>query len=446
MKTPSVYSIMQLVRTTLALAVLLSSSLATAGSGIVTTDFAGDTDTATGGIYWPEDRIVAFGWTVVDHIAGKTDFAIARYRGSTGALDLTFGSGGKVTTDFYNDNDFAYAAVRSGNRLVAAGQARGFNSGPGHAALARYTSHGVLDVTFNGTGKAVTDWGDPNAEFHAVGTLSNGDLVAAGYTGLFGPSNEDDFAVARFDNTGAVVWKERIGFNLTALAPTPAADIANSLAVQTDGRIVVGGETYDASNPCAADYNFALVRLNPDGTLDQTFGTGGSVFTSINGYGYLDVVRLQKDGKIVAAGTNSTSCVGPASILLVRYNTDGSLDTTFGNGGIATYDFDPTMAEGAADLRIQPDGKLVVAGTRGVQEMLVARMMPDGTPDMTFGSLGYTLVHKGGAFEFSSASGVVYANNNVFPVGSFNPTAPGTRDFMVARLDATGTLVPTFGQ
>jgi uncharacterized delta-60 repeat protein len=432
---------MQLVRTTLALAVLLSSSLAMAGSGIVTTDFAGDTDTATGCIYWPQGRIVAFGWTWG---ASGTDFAIARYRGSTGALDPTFGSGGKVTTDFYNENDSAYAAVRSGNRLVVAGQAR-VSNGPAYAALARYTSHGVLDVTFNGTGKAVTDWGDLNAEFHAVGTLSNGDLVAAGYTGTFVLSNEDDFAVARFDTTGAVVWKERIGFDLTPLAPVPAADHATSLAVQTDGRIVVGGTTYDASNDC--DARFALVRLNPDGTVDQTFDTGGSVFTSIGAYAYLHAVRLQKDGKIVAAGTTSTSCGGPSSIALVRYNTDGSLDMTFGNGGIATYDFDPTMAESAADLRIQPDGKLVVAGTRGVQDMLVARIMPDGTPDTTFGSpLGYTLVHKGGASDFSSASGVVYAATNVFPVGSFDPAAPGSRDFMVARLDATGTLVPTFGQ
>ena len=438
---------MQLVRTTLALAVLLSSSLAMAGSGIVTTDFAGDTDTATGGIYWPGGLIVAFGSTVVDHIAGKTDFAIARYHGSTGALDLTFGSGGKVTTDFYNDSDVAYAAVYEGTRLVAAGQAREFNNGPGHAVLARYTSHGELDVTFNGTGKAVTDWGDPNAEFHAVGRLSNGDLVAAGYTGSFLTSNEDDFAVARFDLMGAVVWKQRIGFSLppVVLAPVPAADIANSLAVQTDNRIVVGGTTSDASNPC--DARFALVRLNPDGTVDQTFGTGGgSVFTSIGAYAYLSAVRRQKDGKIVAAGTSSTSCGGPSSIALVRYNTDGSLDMTFGNGGIATYDFDPTMAEGAADLRIQGDGKLVVAGTRGVQDMLVARMMPDGTSDMTFGSLGSTFIHKGGASDYSSASGVVYAATNLFPVGSFDPAAPGSRDFMVARLDATGTLVPTFGQ
>jgi uncharacterized delta-60 repeat protein len=263
--------------------------------------------------------------------------------------------------------------------------------------------------------------------------------------GTPGAAPEKHAALAAW-TLGAVVWKQRIGFSLPpVLAPVPAADIANSLAVQTDDRIVVGGTTDDANNPC--DARFALVRLNPDGTVDQTFGTGGgSVLTSIGAYAYLSAVRLQKDGKIVAAGTTSTSCGGPASIALVRYNTDGSLDMTFGNGGIATYDFDPTMAESAADLHIQGDGKLLVAGTRGVQDMLVARMMPDGTPDMTFGSLGSTLVHKGGASDFSSASGVVYAANNVFPVGSFDPAAPGSRDFMVARLDATGTLVPTFGQ
>src|SRR5512133_139460 len=173
-----------------------------------------------------------------------------------------------------------------------------------------------------------------------------------------------------------------------------STDIANAVAVQTDGKLVVVGTTY--INNDFSDEDFAVARYNPDGTLDKTFGVGGKVQTDFPGLAAVaSSVVIQPDGKIVVAGGAFPLFTFLGDFKVVRYNLNGSLDTSFGDGGIVTT----TFPEGsyAFDVALQTDGKIIAAGTVFVAfdpgessntDFALARYNPDGSPDATFGNGG----------------------------------------------------------
>src|SRR6266702_1946540 len=185
-----------------------------------------------------------------------------------GDLDPTFGSGGKVTTPIGTSSDQPFAvAVQSDGKIVAAGES--FNGSDFDFALARYTTAGDLDTTFNGTGKVITPIGSSSDRPYAVPLQSAGKLVAAGES--FNGSNFD-FALARYTTAGDLDTT----FNGTGKVITPIGssdDHARALALQSDGKIVVVGSSYNSSS----DYDFALARYTSAGALDTTFGAGGKV-------------------------------------------------------------------------------------------------------------------------------------------------------------------------
>src|SRR5205823_5199649 len=139
-------------------------------------------------------------------------------------------------------------------------------------------------------------------------------------------------------------------------------------------------------------WDFAVARYNADGSLDTTFGSGGTVTTNFGPgatYDDADGVAIQSDGKIVVAGTCNRG--GSDNVFAVaRYNADGSLDSTFGSGGTVTTDFGLGGSDDSAyAVALQPDGKIVAAGATylgGVPgDFALARYNPDGTLDSTFG-------------------------------------------------------------
>jgi uncharacterized delta-60 repeat protein len=158
-------------------------------------------------------------------------------------------------------------------------------------------------------------------------------------------------------------------------------DFAKSVAVQPDGKIIIGAELGDFS---LNSNSTVLIRLNPDGSLDQTFGTGGKVINS--GQRHVPALAVQPDGKIVTAGATSVQGIN-LDFAVVRYNANGSLDQTFGNGGYAINGLGTANA-----LILQPDGKIVLVGTvlvfREGSDFVTARFNADGSPDQTFGTGG----------------------------------------------------------
>src|SRR5215472_6510769 len=338
----------------------LDTSFGTAG--IVTTpfDFPGNFDIVFTVVRQPDGKFLAVGSTVGNPFA---NFALARFN-ADGALDASFGTGGIVTTGFGVSAEATSAVVQADGKIVAAGYAN--LDGGESLALARYNSNGTLDASFGTGGKVGTAFNSGSASYtqaFSVAVQPDGRIVAAGYTeigacifnGLELPCF--DFALARYNSNGALDASFGTGGRVTTDFASPN-DQAESVAVQPDGKIVVAGAAGRFTN---RGFDFALARYNSNGTLDTTFGTGGKVTTDFAGSNDVpsepSAIALQGDGKIVVVGQTGDVY----DFALARYNSNGTLDTSFGTDGKLTTDF-----TGANDLpfsvAVQPDGNIVVAG------------------------------------------------------------------------------------
>jgi uncharacterized delta-60 repeat protein len=235
---------------------------------------------------------------------------------------------------------------------------------------------GDLDPTFDGDGKAVTDFGVDDVA-KGVAAQGDGKIVAAGYTR--DPAKGSDFAVARYNRDGSLDsgfgdgGKVRTDFGGTD-------DRGSAVAVQPDGKIVVAGW---ALVPDVTFYtDIALARYNPDGSLDSTFGSGGKLLTNLERTDFANGLAIQPDGKIVVVGGERSAPSGhDYAFAAVRYNPEGSLDPTFGGSGhvITPFTEGLDLAEGVI---VQPDGKIVAAGVADAsspdtQDLALARQGPD---------------------------------------------------------------------
>ena len=229
-----------------------------------------------------------------------------------------------------------------------------------------------------------------------------------------------------------------------------STDIAYAVALQSDGKLVLAGTTYMNNDFSGED--FALARYNSNGTLDTTFGVNGRVTTDFPGLAsVISAVVIQPDGKILVAGGAFPLFVFGGDFTLARYNPNGSLDTTFGSGGIVTTSF-PGQGSYAFSLVLQADGKIIAAGTDFVNfssedssntDFGLERYNPDGSPDTTFGVGGQVTTDFDG-FNDDVFSVLIQADGKIVAVGSAkNPT--NFYDFAAARYLANGTIDTTFG-
>ena len=170
-----------------------------------------------------------------------------------------------------------------------------------------------------------------------------------------------DFALARYNANGSLDSTFGTGGKVTTSILSTKDDLAWAIAIQSDGKIVVAGNTFNGS-----DTLFALVRYNVNGSLDTTFGTGGKVTTAIGDVGASAyAITIQSDGKIIIAG-NSDYLMSPPNVYssmvaLARYNSNGTPDITFGSGGVVTTILG--QQDYGFALALQTDGKIVVAGS-----------------------------------------------------------------------------------
>ena len=316
----------------------------------------------------PDGKIVAAGTsTVVVGLDSVQVFAVARFN-SDGTIDDAFGSGGTAVTHIAGGVSDAglSVAVKPNGKIIVGGYSE---DGDGHFAfgLAQFKEDGSLDNTFgtNGTTRAfLSGSGGTEDECSTVAVQSDGKIVAAGYSA--DAENNWAFAVARFDTTGAP--DNTFGTNGSAMTYIDGSnhfdDAANSVAVQPDGKIVATGNSADADT----NYAFAVARFNADGTIDNAFGTNGTARASILGGDATDdegtSVALQQDGKIVVAGYSANA--GYYAFSVARFLDDGTLDNSFGPGGSVRT----TIGDGGGGIydignavALQSDGRIVVAGS-----------------------------------------------------------------------------------
>ncbi|MGH7344719.1 MAG: Ig-like domain repeat protein [Candidatus Rokuibacteriota bacterium] len=367
------------------------------------TDFAGNFDQINALVRQSDGKLVAAGRAVVTN----DNFALARYN-VDGSLDTSFGGGdGLVDTAFGAGVDQAFALVlQPDGKLVAAGRGA-IPGGSTNFALARYMPDGSLDPSFGGDGKVDTDFaaGTDQAFALVLQPQPDGKLVAAGPRAASGGT--DNFALARYMPDGSL----DTSFDGDGKVDTDFAagtDQAFALVLQSDGKLVAAGRAFvQVVGGMGTTTNFGLARYNTDGSLDTSFDGDGKVDTDFTGgFDQAFALVLQPDGMLVAAGR---AAVGTDNFALARYTADGILDSSFGVNGKLNTDFEGNSDQAFA-LVLQPDGKLVAAGRAfvgGNDDFALARYTADGMLDTSFGVGGKVHTDVTGTGVFDQANALV---------------------------------------
>lgn len=422
--------------------------------GYLTNDFFGTDEQVFTLAAMRDGRFIAAG-KVVGHNAHATgsseNMAIARYL-PNGALDDSFGSGGLVHVDIDAASDEARAVrVLSDNSLLVAGSL----STSSHAdfGIVKLRHDGSLDTTFGepdigSARKGFVRLDIAGANFHdnayAMAVQKDGRIVLAGTTPVFHDGfNYNQVALARFSADG--VLDTTFGSQgVVTLAPFygAAGDVLTTIALDqagnpgADGRIVIGGYTYGRN--CAF-----LARVNANGSVDTTFGSGGRVILADantggvrSGLSLLYSARLAADGKIVALGQG-----GDRGMTVMRFTANGALDTGFGSNGRSTIKFSGVAEyDTPAALALQGNGKIVAAGfatstATGAphKDFFVGRWLANGAIDTGFGNAGSKVVQVS-TLDDESFAVAVEPSGNILAGGYSTRPNVAPRDFALLRL------------
>jgi uncharacterized delta-60 repeat protein len=394
--------------------------------GLVTTDFPGanpQLDFALSLVVLPDGRAVAAGYTILN--LEQAHMAVARYLFS-GAPDTTFGGDGLVTVSFphppIDEGSTAEAVLlQPDGRLVLVGGTAGSDGVT--FALARLNTDGSLDPSF-GTGGQVTV---PNGGGATAGLLQpDGRIVAVGRQAL-------SIIAARYNPDGGL--DPTFGGTGTVVVPGSFADIQGAV-LQPDGKLVIVGTSQTGG---FLTRNFALVRLLPDGVLDSSFDGDGIVISDFGGIESGYSVIVLGDGRLVLAGSRGTELPNNIrDVALARYLPDGSLDTSFGSGGLALVDAAPS--ESAYQLIELPNGNLFIVGATYAQfaalDFLLVRLLPNGSLDTTFGTNGFLITDfSTGADECTAVA--LAGPDLVLTAGSTTTPPEPFQDFALARYIAS---------
>ena len=305
-----------------------------------------------------------------------------------GSLDNSFGNGGIVTAPLTSHGESGYAAaIQADGKILVAG----FQdvSGSQNFAIARYNTNGSLDNSFGAGGLALFDAGTDSDAAWTIALQDDGKILLGGsvYNQL---TTVDDYALVRLNSDGT----PDNTFGTGGLVMTDIDgnwDNAYDMVLQTDGKILLAGEGYINSNR-----KVCVVRYNTDGTLDASFGAGGIAINVIGcGEERTRAIALQADGRIIAAGYFNEGIDDQAFV--TRFNSDGTVDNTFGNNGTATLDIAGNDDRFWA-LYILPDGKILAGGTTDPSndaDYLLVKYLSDGTLDNSFGSNGMAMNNFG---------------------------------------------------
>ena len=286
--------------------------------------------------------------------SSSSDFVLLRYH-ANGSLDSTFGVGGMVVHNYVLHDQARDVVVQPDDKILLAGFSS--NNNNTDFVIVRFTSSGYVDTSFGFSGRAILDFNNgSNDNLSEIALQPNGKILAVGYTFS---SSAPDFALARFHSSGSRDYSFGSS-GRQILDIFGSTDIAHAIAVQSDGRILVAGDAYHSS---LSRYYMTILRLNSNATaFDSSFGNSGATYVSFGPtWNVISDVALQSDGKIVAAGYTDARNAN-YDVALLRYNSNGSLDSAFlGDGGFS-FDVPTNSHDLGKSLAIQNDGKILVGG------------------------------------------------------------------------------------
>lgn len=342
-------------------------------------------------------------------------------------LDSTFGVNGKATTTIGSSSTPYALAIQANDKIVVAGAS--FNGDDFDFALTKYRANGTVDITFGTGGKVITDLGGDETARSV--NLSGGKIVVAG-------TSSSGFCLIRYNLLGKV--DSSFGDNgITITDFNGDGGICYASAIQTNGKIVAVGTSAG---------NFVIVRYNANGKIDKTFGTKGILIADpANGsFNVARAVCLQTDGKIITAGNSGP--FGSRKFLVIRSNTNGTLDSTFGTNGKTYTDF--TNFFGLDNLAfavaINTVGKIYAAGqstgeeTGNYDEFSIARYRTNGKLDKSFSDDGKVLTDFDGFDDVINAI-LLMPGGKIIAVGTlYAPNLTG-----IVRYNINGSLDASFG-
>ncbi|HEX9676996.1 MAG TPA: hypothetical protein VGA07_13560, partial [Anaerolineales bacterium] len=392
--------------------------------GLVTTDIGPNSDDAYAVTLQPDGKIILVGHS---NNGANYDLAVVRYN-PDGSLDTSFDSDGIVTMAIGSSWDLGYSAVvQPDGKIVVAGHAI---IGPTWDFFAvRFNTDGSLDTSFDGDGIVITAVGSGDDLGYSLGLQSDGKIVLAGVSNN---GSNDDFAVVRYNTDGSLDASFGSG-GIVTTAIGAGNDFGRAMVLQSDGKIVVAGISNNGSND-----DFAAVRYNADGSLDTSFDGDGKVTTDVGGGADTSTaVALQSDDKIVLSGASSNGTNN--DIAVVRYNPDGSLDTSFDGDGQVTTAFGTGNENGGA-VAVQSDGKIIVAGhshNGSNYDLAVVRYEANGSLDTTFDDDGKVTTAVGPGNDYSWATAIQTDDKIVLASWSHNGVS---YEFALARYNPDGSL------
>jgi uncharacterized delta-60 repeat protein len=306
------------------------------------------------------------------------------------------------------------------------------------AAITTFGQPGTLDHSFGGNGLVRTPL-DFGAGGEGAAVQSDGKIVVAGW--YYPNDYMTNFLVARYNINGTLDNTFAGGDGEQGISFGNQSE-GIKVAIQSDGKIVAVGSIRDNGI-----HALVVVRLNTNGTMDNSFGTGGKVQVTTLGWSEGSGLAIQSDGKILVTGYSDPQNQGLPAI--ARLLSNGTTDNTFGvQGKILLPLTDPQSGINYTDIAMQADGKIVLCGTvfhyiSGVKEILTWRVNANGTTDITYGTNG-TVFETVGSYSNSGAHAVKIQSDGKIVVGGYYQTGASDSNFLVIRYNANGTHDNTF--
>ncbi|MCO6458578.1 MAG: DUF2974 domain-containing protein [Pirellulaceae bacterium] len=323
----------------------------------------------------PDGRIIVAGSVAT---GGSSDFAVARFH-ADGTIDESFGSNGRTTIDFNLRSDGANVVAIQGNgAIVVAGSSGNWNDFSMEFAIARLLPSGQLDANFGTGGKVITSVSPARDNIFGIGIQDDGKIIVSGY-GHNDLANSH-VALARYLPNGSLDVGFGAGGIVVTDLPGRASSFTNTILVDESGRILIGaGQRLSETNVTG----YSTLRYLTDGSLDTSYGNQGVSNVTVPGGLPIGDLAAQADGKILLSGL-AGGLTGSGQFALVRFNPTGQVDSTFGTNGIARHQFG-TGDDFISDIEVLPDGKILAAGLIGGSTGVgIARFDANGQIDTTF--------------------------------------------------------------
>ena len=352
-----------------------------------------------------------------------------------GSLDTDFDSDGMVKVDFQNSDERGYAVAVQPDHKVIVAGVS-YMTTWGDFALARLCPNGALDDGVNCGSPAFGAGGKVSTDFSGSSDWISGVAVYNSKILAGGSGGNKDFAAARYNANGSLDTSFSSDGKQTVSFGS-GWDYGQDVVVQSDGKLILAGGGY------AGDWNtdFALVRFNTNGTLDTSFSGDGKVLTEFSGFSDRILSVTMQGNNVVAAGY-ATHCYGE-DLAVARYNAAGTLDTSFDGDGRVTTDFGGSY-DAADSVAVQSNDKIVVAGGAGEDpggdELVVARFNPNGSLDGSFDGDGKVTTDSGSGHHLGDD--VVAAGGRILVAGWANNAT--NHDFALARFQDDGSLDTRF--